>query len=410
MYKIKKFVENLFYLYSIQFLNLTFPLVLFPYINRSIGNYNFGVYIYIITFASYFDILIDYGFTLSGTNRVAMLTKLEDSVKIFTNIFSAKIVLWLISCISIFGYSIVTDTSETEKILYWSCSLYLLGNFLTPIWFFQGISNAKFIAVVNLISKITFGLIIFWKIKSHSDIILLMLYNGISLTIGGIIGFVLALKKLNYPLLIFNIEGTYGELKENFLLFISRFGVVLYTTINYLIFKSTVGEFNLIGEYGIAEKVVQVYFSFCSTIIIAVFPFFSKLANQKRIFLKYFFLFAAILFFISISFCAIIFVNAEYITILINNQPNKNITSCIKILSMDILYPFGALLTQYYVIKNYNKELTYCIIFVGIVNIMTAIPVITLYSIIGMSYVTLFMHSLIVILLLFQAFLKHKKN
>ena len=93
-----KVLKNVSYLGFVQIINYVFPLITVPYVSRIIGPESFGIINYSTAFMSYFIMLINFGFDLTGTRRIARNPNdrlLRD--RVYSEILNARLVLFFIS-------------------------------------------------------------------------------------------------------------------------------------------------------------------------------------------------------------------------------------------------------------------------------------------------------------------------
>lgn len=94
----KKIMENLSYLSAIQIMTLLFPLVTIPYLIQILGSEYYGKVIYAQTIASYFSLLVNYGFHASGVKEISLHRNDKEKVnEIFSSIMIVKISLFTLS-------------------------------------------------------------------------------------------------------------------------------------------------------------------------------------------------------------------------------------------------------------------------------------------------------------------------
>ena len=69
--RLKRLFENIKWLFLLQVCSYIFPIISFPYLAQKIEISQYGIYVYILTIMGYYQVLLDFGFTLSGTQRCA---------------------------------------------------------------------------------------------------------------------------------------------------------------------------------------------------------------------------------------------------------------------------------------------------------------------------------------------------
>ena len=141
----KKISANFMYLSILQGMNLLLPLITFPYLVRVLGIEKFGLIMFAQAFIVYFSMLADYGFNLSGIREVSSNRNNKNKlIKIFSSIMIARFVLVLIGLIflTIVVFSFEKFSKDWE--LYLLSYGVVIGTFLFPSWFFQGIVKMKY--------------------------------------------------------------------------------------------------------------------------------------------------------------------------------------------------------------------------------------------------------------------------
>ena len=73
-------------LYIVQLANFAIPLVVFPYLTRTLGLNNFGKYGFGLTLFFLFSFFIEFGFNFSGSRRISIDHERKFTNLIFTNI------------------------------------------------------------------------------------------------------------------------------------------------------------------------------------------------------------------------------------------------------------------------------------------------------------------------------------
>ena len=130
--KIKKLLssrvlKNGIWLTILQLVNTVIPVITIPYVTRILGTNEYGIFSIALNWILYLQVLVEYGFGLSGSRKVALLK--ENSHKelngLFNNIISARIIL-LIFSFDILGLFPSTRKPNTIFLLRDQLSLFYL--------------------------------------------------------------------------------------------------------------------------------------------------------------------------------------------------------------------------------------------------------------------------------------------
>ena len=78
------------------------------------------------------------------------------------------------------------DALRENAVLYYATFGIVFGNFLFPLWLFQGMERMKYITYINVSSRVVFTLLIFVFVKEEQDYIFVPLLNSLGAISGGI--------------------------------------------------------------------------------------------------------------------------------------------------------------------------------------------------------------------------------
>ena len=92
-----KVVENGVWLYLLQIFSTLAPLLTVPYIVRVLEPAQYGVFSMSLNIIGYLQVIVEYGFAMSATRKVALNGDQEKINKMFTTILFARIMLFSFS-------------------------------------------------------------------------------------------------------------------------------------------------------------------------------------------------------------------------------------------------------------------------------------------------------------------------
>lgn len=273
----KRLVENITSLFVLQGLLYLFPLLSFPYLIHTLGPEKFGLLAFAQALIQYFIIFTDYGFNMSAPREVAIYR--EDADKL-SSIFSATMLIKLgLLIVSTVIYAIIIMAFpyfHNEWAVYIIYYLAVIGNVLTPIWYFQGIEQMKYITITNFIIKsiITSG--IFILVRSRDDYLIAAgLQAGSSLLIG-----ILSIGLLWQQMLVkpqwpkdWNIIKTTA--KESNRVFLSNLSISVYSSGSVVIVGLVAGQV-AVGFYSIVQKLSSTIVSLVQPITQGLYPYLSR--------------------------------------------------------------------------------------------------------------------------------------
>ena len=166
----KREIWDTIYLIALQGFNYVAPLIVFPYLMIVLGAEKFGYIGFSFAIVQYLMLIVDFGFNLSATKRVAQARGNQNELnKIFSSTLLAKVGLLIISffILLIFAFAIhrFAIYSSTMLVLF----LMVVGNAFSFVWLFQGLGKIRVISIVNIVSKLLILPLTFLFVKSPSD-------------------------------------------------------------------------------------------------------------------------------------------------------------------------------------------------------------------------------------------------
>ena len=313
--KEKKVVENAIYLTILQWFNYLIPLLILPYLVRTIGTKMFGLVMFAQTVATIFTLITDFGFSITGTRTLSILKKNRTMKgELFFGVMSIKFALIILLLFFLFALTSTSDKFSQNKLIYYYSFGVTIGMTIFPSWFFHGIQNMKVITIVNAVSRTLFAGLVFMFITKPEDFLLVPLFNSASYIITGLFGLFYALKflKIKVPSIIF----IFNLVNESFKLFLSNLSTSLYSSFNILIIGLLTND-TLTGVYASFEKIILALKNIYTPIYQAVFPWLSTQTNQKRIIKKM----SRIVFFLGLfGVVALISFSEEILILMFNDE------------------------------------------------------------------------------------------
>ena len=272
-----KVLKNGIWLIILQIVNTIIPVITIPYITRILGASEYGVFSIALNWVTYLQVLVEFGFGLSGARKVAMLKEdnKKELNKIYNDIISARIVLLVISFIVM---SIIAFISKFEMKVYIGMLvlfMMIIGTTFQLTWLFQGKQDMKFITVVNVIARLISFVLIFVLVKSSSDLYLYCMLYSITMLISSIISNIIAYKKYGLKFRISNIIEIKEEINDAKYLFASSAMAKIFNGFGITIL-GIVSTSKMTGIYSAIFKLPYVLTMFFYPITQAIYPYISS--------------------------------------------------------------------------------------------------------------------------------------
>lgn len=277
----KQLASNFFSLSVLQVFTYVLPLITLPYLVRVLGTEKFGLVMFAQAFIIFFHVFVDFGFSLSATKDISVHRDNKQKVtEIFSSVMSIKLILILVSFLMLSLTIFSFDKFSQNWDLYYFTFLWVIGQALFPIWYFQGMEKMKFITIVNITSRVIFTLLIFVVIQEESDYIYVPIVNGIGFIIGALVSLWIVHKHFRQSFALYDVNTLKHYFYESSHFFWSRISLVLYTSSNAFILGLFTNN-TMVGYYSIAEKLYQAMQQLYQPIVQALYPYVAKHKNIK---------------------------------------------------------------------------------------------------------------------------------
>lgn len=168
--KARKLASNTLMLSILSFSGYFLALVTLPYQSRILGPELFGMVSFAMAFGIYFQLVIDFGFTLSATEQVAKHLHDKDRVsKIVSAVTWNKVFIALLSLCALLLLCVWVKPFNQDPLLYFFFAMSYIFIALIPDYLYRGMENMKAITVRTVaIRAVSIGLI-FIFLRGPSD-------------------------------------------------------------------------------------------------------------------------------------------------------------------------------------------------------------------------------------------------
>ena len=277
---IYQFSENTLSLFSIKAIELGLTIFLIPYLILKIGIDNYGVYAFAMALILFLQNVLNYGFNLSTVREIAKNRHHKEAVSaIFSEVISVKIFLFVLISLFLLLLVVSIPVFNHQKSLYLFGLFILFGDVFSLRWFFLGMEQLKFKALINLFSVLLYVLLVVLLVRNTTDYYWIPFAEGVAFLIVGIISFSIVVRTYKIKIKLISILEILTYLKVNFSSFInlvvpSTFGVMA-------IFL--VGVFGMPLQVSLMQIGVKVSNIFCTLNSILTMVFYPMVHRNKTI-------------------------------------------------------------------------------------------------------------------------------
>ncbi|HDL8577228.1 TPA: flippase [Yersinia enterocolitica] len=273
--------RNIFSLLLLQGSNYIIPLLTLPYLTRVLGVEGFGVYSLTLSLAQYFVILIDFGFNLSASKKIAEHQDDPEYIsKIFFETLISKSILCLVSIVIVVLLLATNSHAVIQRELIYTV-LMLIGTTLMPVWFFQGIEKLSIVTNLMIVAKLSMLPLFFIFVDNDADVKYAVMIQSSMNLVAGIIAIIYIYRKKLVRVVDFsNLRVSY-TLKDSFPIFCATLSISLYTMSTTII----IGIFSNVYEVSIFTAADRVKGAILGVFLVlgnAFYPRINSLLVNKK--------------------------------------------------------------------------------------------------------------------------------
>lgn len=270
-----KVATNGLWLVLLQSFNTIVPLLTLPYITRVLSTDSYGEFSLALNWIGYFQVIVEFGFGLTGARKVAMRENDDELNLIHSNILYARLLLMIFSFIFLVIISTIFSVPKTQIISMIILFLMVLATAFQQNWLFQGMSDMKPIAIINMVSRVISVILIFSLVNDTKDLYLYCFLYISNFIIASLMGYVIVYKKYKIRLIFVTFQQIITEIKEGWYLFLSSAMSKIFSGIGITILgiAATKSE---VGIYSAINKIPLILTLFFAAISQALYPYMCK--------------------------------------------------------------------------------------------------------------------------------------
>lgn len=277
-----KLVKNTAALFVVQISTYVAPLLVVPYLSRVLTTDHYGLINFATSFNWYFMTLVEYGFNLTATRRIAIHRDDPRKIsQIFSSVMAAKALLTVVGFLIMFSVVMATPKLRPNLSLFCLAYLAVLGDLLFPLWLFQGLQKMENLVWRDLTSKLISLSFVFAFVHRDSDYMLAAGFQFGSTLVAGIVGLCTVPFLTPARWVMPSFAETVGALREGWPVFLSMAGVYLTASTNILVLGLKTGPTD-VAYYTASSRLVVALRMLVAPVVTAVYPHISHMAAKAR--------------------------------------------------------------------------------------------------------------------------------
>ncbi|WP_429126814.1 oligosaccharide flippase family protein [Aeromonas media] len=386
-------IRSIFHLFLVRGSVYLFPFITLPIVTRSFDVAQFGIFSLFLAAQQYFIMIVEYGFTLTGSRDVARISAKSEEIKILSEIMTCRMLIFLLCTPIIIGVYFILQVNG-----YLGCYVILFftiaSSILNQTHFFIGKEKTGFIVISTSISRILSILIVVLFVRDNGDMHIAMLAYSINVALPNLLSSLYLRFYLKYKFSgEFSWKNIYWRFKVGFDIFISNIFTNIYTTLTLMYLGSVKGPIET-GYYSSAEKLKAAAQGAIAPIAQAFFPRIAK-KNGAEFYILWR---KSTIILVSVSVCivALLLVFSQLVyKLLLGSQYIAGIQIYYVLLFSIISVSFGVAYAQnLYLTQGQTKLLRAIYFFVSILHLIHMPVLVHFYGAIGAALSVLFTESL----------------
>ncbi len=385
----RRLLENFLSLGFLQIASYIFPLLTVPYLAHVIGASLLGEIAFAGAVMVYFQTLVDYGFVYSGVRDIARnRTNKEKVSEIYSKVMCSRFLLLCISIIILFILILAVPKFTSLSTVLILSFFIVVGHTLFPDWMFQGMEKMKYITIFNVAVKLLFTICVFIFINKPEDYILQPIFLSLGYILCGI-GSMHVIHRWGIRLHKVSFNEIFISLKRNIDLFLNILVPNLYSSTSVLFLGFWHGN-SANGIFDAANRFNSAGSSFFSIISRTFYPFLARRMDRHKFFEKLDLICA-------LAISALLFIFAPFIIRLLFPPEFEGAIPTLRIMAVSLI--FLAMIDIYgtnsLLLAKKEKTMRQITIVSSLIGLASAIPLVYLYSYIGVAYSILISRFLI---------------
>lgn len=275
--------HDVLYVAAVKAATLLIPLITMPWILRALQPTAFGEYALALALVQYAVILVDFGFFLTATKRIAKIRDNQEQLtRYFWTVQVSRLLLGIIGA-AVILIAVVSVPKFRPLIGIAAANLpILLGTLCYPQWLFLGIERIRFVSIANIAARAMSAIPVFILVKDPGDAALAAFLSSCNYLLAGAIACAIIYR--------YRIVGKYirprrsdisDALKDAWPLFLTSMAFSLYSGTNAVILGLVKNSYQ-VGLFGAADKIRQAAIMPTIAVSTVYFPRVSRILEENR--------------------------------------------------------------------------------------------------------------------------------
>jgi PST family polysaccharide transporter len=277
-----RLAKNTAALFIVQISTYAAPMLVLPYLSRVLSKDHWGLIAFATSFNWYFMSLVDYGFNLTATRRIAIHRDDPAEIsRIFSSVMAAKVFLTVLGFALMLTVVLSTPKLRPNLGLFCICFMLVVGDLLFPLWLFQGLEKMANLVWRDLGAKMLSMALIFAFVHQDGDYLWAAAFQSGSMVLAGIVGLWAVFASTPVKCVIPKLREVITALVEGWPVFLSIAANTLTTSTDIVILGFRSGPTD-VAYYTNAYRLIVALRALVSPVVTALYPHISHMAFNSR--------------------------------------------------------------------------------------------------------------------------------
>ncbi len=369
----RKIWENLISLYGVQAFSYLTPLLTLPYLARVLGPSEWGTLAFAEAYGRYVALVIDYGFSLSASREIARVrdNRLALSYEL-CSVLAAQCLLGLATVSSTIVLTLFVAVFSANSHLLAGATLWGLSTAAVPMWYFFGLERMRIISILNILGNAAASAGVFALVHGPGDSWIPLLLRAMAMIACAVIGLAIAFREV--PFMFPSRRAVWEVLRDGGSVFLARSAISLYSTANVLILGLFAAP-AVVAWFAGAEKIAKAAVMTAGPLTQSFYPRINYLVATNPAAAKKTMRMAAYLTIgLGIVTGATLFMGAPFIVTILLGSAYENSVVCLRLFAVlpVVIGAANVLSFQWMLPLRLDRQMSRCILFGGVVNLILA--------------------------------------
>lgn len=271
--------SNFFALGVSQLANVLAPLVVLPYLARTLSVTELGVVMVVMATVQLAGVVTDYGFNLSAAYAIARHRDDQKFIeRLIGAVLGAKTFLALLACLGVCLFCVLSPYSSARWLFV--VALIAVGaQAYQPVWFFVGTERMRGVTLISIGTKSSYVLLVLLLVNGVGDGLWVVLAFGVAQVVGAVLG-IRGILAGGYRLVAPSVEDVWQTLRDGFEFFGSRVAVAMYSSMSTML-VGTIGGDTQAAYFGLCDQLYKGGQTVTSVASTALFPHMARNKDWK---------------------------------------------------------------------------------------------------------------------------------